>query len=212
MTAVRARAAIPPAERLLLESRLLEGLSQSEAEVSVLVVHACDDYGYAGWRLGALLAGLAGTGLAAGLPGVPAPVLLAAMALSLGAGLALATLDPIRRLLFSESLADRRAVARAERGFAEAGLEAADGAGLLVFVALLERRVLLLAGERISRSLRHDGGLAEVAETVAAGVRRGRTAEALREGLERCGKLLSARLPAPPRPAGERLAAVVLED
>lgn len=209
---MRARDAVLPADRLRIEASLLDALEESAADVCVLVVRACDEYAQAPWRLGVLLAALAGCGLAAAFPWLPAAVVLSAQALGLAAGLALTRLDPVRRMLFSESLADRRAVARAERGFAEVGLEAADGAGLLVFVALLERRVLLMAGGRVARIARHEAGFAEIARSLAASVRRGAPAEGLLEAVERVGKLLESRLPAPRRDPAGRTAAVVLED
>jgi putative membrane protein len=211
---VRARDAIGPGERLRVESALLEQLAESEAELCVLVVGACDDYAFAGWRLGVLLAALAASGLAAASADVPAAALLAAQGAALLAGHGLARLGAVRRLLFSESLADRRAVARAERGFAEAGLDAAGGAGILLFVALLERRVLVLAGERVARIARQDGAsaFAGIAGSLAASLRRGRAADGLLEAVESLGKLACSRLPGPARPAAARLAAAVVED
>lgn len=68
--------------------------------------------------------------------------------------------------------------------------------GILIFLSLFERRVVVLADRGLERHVT-PGEWEEVVAGIAAGMRRGQPGPALAEGIRRCASL-AARLP--PRP------------
>ena len=188
----------------------MEGLG---ALAPVVVARASDGYGSVGWRLGTFLALAAFLGLAAFRPDASLVVFLAAQAAGLAAGHLLARWDPIRHHLISDSLVGIRIRARALRAFAESGLTRTAGrTGILVFVSLLERRVMVLADEGVNRVLGPEESWEEVVELAVDGFRQGRAAEGLLRAVARCGEILSAHLPASARRVDVFPTTLVLED
>jgi putative membrane protein len=206
-------ALIDPADRLRLEASVVEAERSTAGELVVCVVGACDEYGSLGWRLGVTLAALA---LLAGGTIWPesTPVDLLGMQLvALLLGHALARLTPLRRALLPEALLERHVSERASAAFAEHGLTRTAGrTGVLLFVALLERRVVVLADEGIHRVLGPDESWQEVVDLATGGLRSGRAVEGLESAIRRCGEILRAHLPAAPRHLNELPNAIVLED
>lgn len=195
-----------------LEAAVIEAERATAGEISVATVHACHEYRAAAWRGGVLLAALAYLGLAVAAPGQPLWLYLGAQVAALVAGHALCRIDAVRRRLVSESFRDARVAERARRAFAEAGLERTRGrTGILIFVALLERRVVVLADEGIHKALAPDEGWDEVARLAADGLRRGQPVEGLAAAAARCGEILARHVPAPPRGVGELPIPVLLE-
>jgi putative membrane protein len=179
----------------------------------VCVVRACDEYGSLGWRLGVTLAALALLGGARLWPDATAVDLLALQCGVLLLGHGLARLDPIRRALLTEALLEHHVAERARAAFAEHGLTRTAGrTGVLLFVALLERRVVVLADEGIHQVLGPDESWQEVVELATAGLRSDRAVEGLAAAIRRCGEILRAHLPAAPRHVNELPNAIVLED
>ena len=192
---------------------MVEAEKRTRGEIVVVVARACDEYGSAGWRLAVALAVLAFLALAALAPDVSTSALLGAQAAGLGAGHLLARADPVRRRLISRDLAEDRVAERARRAFAENGLTRTQGRnGILLFVALLERRVCVLADQGIDRALVPGESWQQVVDAVLDGLRRGEAARGLVTAVERCGEILAAHLPAPERDPDELPNAVVLED
>ena len=212
---------IDPAARLQLESAVIEAERATSGEIVVNVVRACDEYGSAGWRLGVLLAALALLGLAElharwllpWIEGHLISALFLAELAALGLGHGLARIDVVRRLFVSEALLEERVAERARRAFAERGLARTAGrSGILLFVALFERRAVVLADEGIHRVLGPDESWDEVVAAVVAGLRDGRAVEGLLAAVRRCGEILARRLPAAAREVNELPDPVVLED
>jgi putative membrane protein len=192
---------LDPADRQRIEVSVIEAERGTTGEIVVAVVHASDEYGSAGWRLGVALAVTAFLGLAHFRPELPLLAYLAAEGVALLAGHALARLDPIRRLLLSDALAELRVRQRAVRAFAENGLSRTRGrTGILLLASLLERRVVALADEGIHRALDPEESWQEVVDLAVAGLRAGRPAEGLLAAVGRCGEILARHLPTdPPR-------------
>jgi putative membrane protein len=202
-----------PAERLHLERAIVEAERATRGELVVVVVRACDSYATVGWRLGVLLAGLAFLALALFAPPLAPWLLLSAQAGALGVAHALVRFDPIRRALVRDGLLEERAAERARRAFAESGLTRSAGrCGILLFVALLERRVVVLAGEGIHRALGPDESWQEVVQIALDGLRQGEAARGLEAAVRRCGEILTRHLPAPARELSGLPQALVLED
>jgi putative membrane protein len=210
---VKPSALVDPADRMRLEAAVIDAERATSGEIAIAVVHACHEYRAAAWRGGALAAALAFLALAVAAPGLPLWAYLAAQAAALAAGHALCRIDTVRRRLVTESFRDARVSERARRAFAEAGLERTRGrTGILVFVALLERRVVVLADEGIHKALAPDEGWDEVARLAADGLRRGRAVDGLAAAAVRAGRILARHVPAPPRAVGDLPNPVLLQD
>jgi len=211
---MRASELIDPAARQRLEAVVAEAERATGGEIVVAVVGACDEYGAVGWRLGVALA--AATFLALGwfLPPLPWTAYLAAQAAALLAGHALGRIEPVRRALLSPRLVEERVAQRARRCFAEQGLaRTRNRTGILIFVALLEHRVVVLADEGIHRALDPDESWQQVVDLAVAGLRAGRPVEGLEAAVRRCGEILARHLPADvPNPDELPNELVILED
>lgn len=204
---------LDPADRLRIERAVLEAERDTAGEIVVVVVHACDEYGSVGWRLGVALAALAFVGLWLFAPPLPAWVYLAAQAGALATGHGLARLERVRRGLLPAALVEERVAERARRAFAEHGLaRTAHRTGILVFVTLLERRVVVLADEGIDRALVAGESWEEIVRLAVAGLREGRPADGLEAAVRRCGAMLAAHHPPPAVDRDELPVALVLED
>ena len=192
---------LDPADRQRIEAAVIEAERATSGEIVVAVVHASDEYGSAGWRLGVALAVLAFLGLVHFRPELSPLAYLAAQGAALLAGHPLARLDPVRRLLISDALAERRVRQRAVRAFAQNGLSRTVGrTGILLLASLLERRVVVLADEGIQRVLDPAESWQDVVDLAVQGLREGRPAQGLVAAVERCGETLARHLPTdPPR-------------
>ncbi len=192
---------------------MVEAEKRTQGELVVVVARTCDEYGSAGWRLGVSLAALAFLGLVLLAPEASAAQILGVQAAGLAMGHLLARAAPIRRRLISREAAETRVAERAWRAFAENGLTRTRGRnGILIFVALFERRVNVLADEGIDRVLAPEESWQEVVDLALHGLRRGEPSSGLVAAVRRCGEILSAHVPAAERDLDELPNAVVLED
>ena len=119
----------------------------------------------------------------------------------------------MRRLLLRPDAIESQVGERALRCFAEQGLTRTRGrTGILIFVSLLERRVVVLADEGIDRALDPDESWQAVVDLAVAGLRSGAAAEGIEAAVRRCGAILARHLP-PPAPNPDELPnALVLEE
>jgi putative membrane protein len=210
---VKAAEVVPPDAQVRIETLIADAERRTAGEIVVVVVSACDAYAFVPWRLGVLLAATTLAGLSLFLPGVPLPALLGAQALALLGGLGLGRLPAVRHSLVSDAEQDARVAERARRAFAEHGLGRTRArTGILLFVALLEREVVVLADEGIHRALGPDESWEEVVEHVLSGVRQGRPAAGIEAAVRRCGEILATHVPPAPVDSDELRNSVVLED
>ncbi len=177
---------------------------RTSGEIVPYLVNRVDPYPEASWRgmaLGALLAAL-GTGLlgglgivwsghpdtiASGLIDVTLPILAGG-----AVGYLLAHWPPIARLLIDDEVLARRVRLRAEAAFLEEEVfHTRERTGILIFLALFERRAVILADEGIHRAVPKDTWEEVVAELVA-GIRAGRASDALCQAIERSGEILAS--------------------
>lgn len=194
---MRASDWLDPAARQHLEAVVAEAERTTGGEIVVAVVGACDRDAALGWRLGVVLAATLFLGLGWLAPPLPWTGYLAAQAAALGVGHALARSATLRRALLPDALVEQRVAARARRCFAEEGLVRTRGrTGILIFVALLERRVVVLGDEGIDRVLDAGETWQQVVDLATAGLRAGRIVEGLEAAVRRCGEILSRHLPA----------------
>jgi putative membrane protein len=107
-----------------------------------------------------------------------------------GFGYVVTGVDTIARWLIPEDHFERAVRLRAEAAFLEEEIFATrDRTGILVFLALFERRALVLADEGIHRSVPKDTWQ-DLVDELISGIKGGRAADALVEAIGRCGALL----------------------
>lgn len=173
---------------------------RTAGEIVTYVVEECDPYPEAAWRgglYGALLAALgsAAVHLASGSWGASLltwsvlPVLLGAL-LGLLAG---DRIPPLRRLLVSPAVMERRVAMRAEAAFLEEEVFATrDRSGILLFLALFEHRAIVLGDSGINQVV-PQAEWKSIVDDLVAGIRAGDALAAMLAAVERCGRLLEER-------------------
>jgi putative membrane protein len=204
---------LDPAARQRLEAVVLEAETETKGEIVVVVVHSCDEYGSVPWRFGVLLAAITLAGLLAFAPPQPGWIYLAAQAAALLVAHALARIGAVQRLLLPEPLVKERVAERARYAFAANGLaDTRDRTGILIFVGLLEHRVVVLADEGIHRALDPSESWQQVVTLAVDGLRSGRGEAGLEAAIRRCGEILARHVPAQGRNPDELSNRIVLED
>ncbi len=204
---------LDPTARQRLEATVVEAERHTDGEIVVVVARACDEYGGAPWRFGVLLAAITFAGMIAFAAPRSGWVYLAAQAAALLVAHALARIDAVQRLLLPEPLVRERVAEHARHAFAANGLaRTLHRTGILIFVALLERRVVVLADEGIHRALDASESWQEVVDLAVAGLREGRAAGGLEAAIRRCGEILARHVPAQGRNPDELPNRIVLED
>jgi putative membrane protein len=177
-----------------------EAEARTSGEIVPCVVGTSDDYPEALWR-GATLGALAGA-LAAALVhdvggfwgGWFAAWVIVPPVLGSGLGFALALLVPaLRRVLVDPGTIERNVRRRAEVAFLEEEVfRTRDRTGILILVSLFERRVVVLGDAGINAAVT-SGEWDSIVAGIVAGIRAGRPAQALVEGIAACGRLLERR-------------------
>ena len=165
-------------------------------EIVVAVTRACDDYPGAPWRLGVTLAALVFLALALFAPPLPLWSYLLAQVVALLLAHALVRFDSLLRILLPRELLERRVEARARQAFCENGLQRTAGrSGILIFVAMLEHRVVVLGDEGIDSVLDPDESWTGVVALAVDGLREGRSVQGLEAAITRCGEILRHHFP-----------------
>ena len=182
-----------------IEAAVREVEARSPGEIVPYAVDRSDAYREASWitaTLGALLAGLAAgvahvfmaMGLDESALWLAGPPLVGA-----AAGYLLGAVWPALRVrLVHADVAEHRVRLRAFAAFVEQEVFRTGGrTGVLLFLSLLERRVIVLADVGITARVPQEEWDAIVAGVVA-GMRQGRPGSALAAAIRRCGDLLAA--------------------
>jgi putative membrane protein len=178
--------------------------AQSAGEIVPYAVERSDHYLGALWHaatLGALLGALAAalvhwSGEFWGGPVVLWIALPPAAGAALG-WLAALAIPALRRALVPRDVLLTRVRQRAAQAFLEEGIfRTRDRTGILIFVSLFERQVVVRADRGLDTVVT-PGEWEEIVVGVAAGMRRGQPGPALADGIRRCAGL-AGRLP--PRP------------
>ena len=186
------------ADEEAIRAAVADAEGRSAGEVVPWIVEACDPYPEAAWKaasIGALLGMAIGIG-AHPLAGAWGGLLLwLALPTLAGAalGLALGQLDGVKRWLLDDEVVAHRVRSAAEAAFVRAEVFATrERTGILIFLALLEHRVVVLGDSGINERVKPEEWQA-IADEIVAGVRRSRPAAALAGGIEACGRLLADR-------------------
>jgi putative membrane protein len=107
--------------------------------------------------------------------------------------LLLRSLPPLLRLLIHPAEIDLEVVERAKTAFLDHNLHrTVDGTGILILICLFERRVQVLADCGIHSAVSPETWQ-KVADLVTAGIKQGRTCDALCEAIAYCADLLAEK-------------------
>ena len=173
---------------------------ESSGEIVPYVVAASDSYGGTIWRASALVMALTLLTLGA----IPllvdtwvAPGITMTAIITLGIGLivwiALALIPSLRILFTDSATITRRVAARSAQAFLSREVFATrHRSGILIFLSLLEHRVIILGDSGINAVMKDEEWNGIVA-LITDGIRAGRPADALIDAISRCGALLRER-------------------
>ncbi len=187
---------LPAADRQAVEAAVRAAEARTGCQIVVTVVPACDDYQHAAWKgatfgalAAALLVGLYSRGLE--VWGVVWAWLLLPAPLGAVLGFFLARNATVRRGLVTPEVWRRRVESRAAEAFLEAGVHrTATHRGVLLFLAVFERRVMVLADDGVRAGLPAPA-LDAVASAVSAAIASVGAGAALVRGVERCAAVLA---------------------
>ena len=169
---------------------------RTSGEIVTYIVGECDGYPEAAWR-GAAAGALIGLGIGSVAPlfvdlwlpvvwWIVVPTLIM-MLLGYVAG---AKVPPVRRWLVHRDLLTHRVGMRAESAFLEEEVfQTRERTGILVFVALMERRVVVLGDAGINARVEASEWTDVVAHMIED-LKRGEAAQAVLRGVTECGDLL----------------------
>ncbi len=179
-----------------IQAAVREAEARTSGEIVPYVVERSDPYQNALWK-GAALGALLGPMVALAIYrwstfwGWPFEAWIVLPAPLGGAvGYLLALIDPVRRWMAGEHTLDARARRRAAVAFLDQEVFRTRGrTGILLFVSLFERRVVLLADSGIHQKV-EEGAWEAISGRLAQGIRSGRPGPALIEAIRACGELL----------------------
>ena len=200
----RARGVLGHAELEALHAELMRAEARTSGEILPVVVERSDPHPAADARA-ALLALLLGTALLGDqLPWTRPEWLLLCQAGLAITGFALARFLPdLRHWLVPPERALAVSEEQAFQEFFRNGLHETRGrTGVLLFVSLLEHRVIVMADTGIASKLPPDAW-AGTAQAVLVHVADGRLADGLADGIRQAGELLAAHAPRAPDDANE---------
>jgi putative membrane protein len=181
-----------------IQAAVVEAEGKTSGEIVPFVVERSDDYEVAEWRGGAL----AGTAVAIGfaalhqLTDIWLPInfagLVAISIVAFVAGMLAARFIPsLRRLLAGRGLMTHHVGRRAAEAFiAEEVFQTRDRTGILLFVSLLERTVMVVGDAGINARVQKSDWDGIVA-TIVNGLKRGTPAEGMITAIGACGTLLA---------------------
>ena len=180
-----------------IRAAVSEAEKRTSGEIVPYVVDQSDEYASAAWKgaaLGAILAPLVALAIHrwSSIWGIPVDWWIALPAPVGGAlGYLLSLLPPVRRWMVGEEILEARTRRRAAVAFLDQEVFRTENrTGILLFVSLFERRVVVLGDSGINRQVEAPQWEAVVA-TVVAGIRSGRPGAALADGIRQCGELLA---------------------
>ncbi len=185
-------------DRRRISEAVREAEGGTSGEIVVVIAAASDDYPEASGRSAFALAGLVLVGDVAyrhlasfWLPWTADAASLALLGAAL-LGFIGASLSPLRRALVGRERMRRRVRRAAEAAFtAERVFETRDRTGILVFLSLLERQVVVLPDTGIAAKA-PEGAWKGVVETVVQGMKSGRPTGGLVTAVRSCGETLRA--------------------
>ncbi len=189
----------PKSEQEKIAAAVREAEKITSGEIVPYVVDRCDHYEAAEWRAGAVAGTVAFVLMtylryATGDWSRYDPVMTGGVTLLAGgaAMLAVRFLSPLKRLFAGRHLMDRRVEQRAAEAFMSEEVFATEKrTGILIFLSIFERRVLVIGDSGIHAKVRQDDWHGIIRLIVDA-IRAGKPSDGLVEGIRRSGALLAA--------------------
>lgn len=187
------------ADRARIQHAVEEAELRTAGEIVPFVVDASDDYEEAEWRFGALCGGAVLSLLAAAYALTtswsPWNLLesLVGILIAFGAGMLLVRFVPgLKRVFAGSEIMEHRAGLRAWQAFvAEEVFRTRERTGILLFVSLLEHKVIVLGDSGINGRVERSHW-ESVVEKIVAGLRDGRPTDGLLAAIRECGVLLES--------------------
>lgn len=185
------------ADREAIRAATAAAEQRTAGELVVYVSERCDPHPEVAWKA-ALIGGAVGALCAAAavwrFGGWGAPDyawMLIGLQLGLLVGWIASRFDRVARRLIDDDALSSRVEGRAAEAFLEEQVFAtSERTGVLIFVALFEHRVLVLADQGINERV-DATAWDDISNELAFGIRRGTPAPALIRAVERCADLLS---------------------
>ena len=183
-------------ERERIEAAVAEAERGTAGEIVVKVVRSAGPHAASPWRLSILLAALLPLGAALLEPDLRLVEILGIELIGTLLAHALCWFDPIRRAFAS----DQELRESAEQAALDALMQhvirrTENRTGILIFVSLLEHRVVVLGDEAVDQALDPNESWGDVVDLVLDGIRRGEASEGIIRAIARCGEILSHPLP-----------------
>ncbi len=183
-------------ERARIEGAVRAAELRTSGEIVPLVVDAAADYPRAEIQGGGLLALALAANLSLWFAGASLWICLAIFLVGYWpCRLLLRLSPPLLRRLIPPAEIDAEVAERAKSAFLDHGLHRTrEGTGILILICLFEHRVQVLADHGIHPAVPAETWQ-KIADMVTAGIRAGRTADALCEAVVYCGELLAEKFP-----------------
>lgn len=181
-----------------IKSAVQSAEGKTSGEIVPYFVDRSDDYEESEWRLGTLMAIAVLGGVTAfhhysdsWLP-LDVAILLLTAASAFLVGIALGRfVNPLKRFFAGKALIDRRVNARAAEAFlAEEVFKTRDRTGILIFVSVMEHKVLVLGDSGINAKV-EKAEWEHIVETITRSIGRGKPVGALIDAIGMAGELLA---------------------
>ena len=180
-----------------IEEAVREAEKQTSGEIVPTVVSASDPYDDALWRAGVLFGVLALTVLVlihrfstSWEPLELAQIGLGTLAATLVGVLLTRFVEPAKRLFAGNDLMERRVAQRAAEAFLnDEVFNTRDRTGILIFISLLEHKVIVLGDSGINAKVQKSDWEG-IVTTIVDGIRAGKPTDGLIEAVRQCGSLL----------------------
>lgn len=180
-----------------IEAAVHEAEKATSGEIVPFLVDRSDEYEEAEWRAGALLGStvlllvLAEHALSKSWLPVDFALILLLAFLAFLVGMLLTRMSPpLKRFFSGSALLERRVGLRATQAFvSEKVFDTRDRTGILLFVSVLEHRVLVIGDEGIN-ALVKPAAWEEIVQTVTRAVRDGQPTKGLVDAIAHCANLL----------------------
>jgi putative membrane protein len=192
-----ARNVLDAEARAALQSALVAAERRTEGEIVPVVLERSDRHADAGWRAAFATMLVGSVLLMSWIPWQEPPFVLAIEVALAAVGWLLARLLPdLKRAFVPESRATEVAEEQAVQEFHRFGLHKTKNAtGVLLFVSLFERRVIVLGDAGIHARV-GDGHWTATTKAVLDGIAKGSLRDGLLAGIGRCADVLAEHFPA----------------
>lgn len=186
-----------PADRERVEQAVKEAESQTSGEIIPYAVMASDGYEEAMWRAGISLGGITQLVFVSIHTFSNSWGAFELLEVALGTIAAMAVgvasanyVKAVKRLFAGKELMERRVAQRAAEAFlAEEVFDTHDRTGILIFLSLLEHKVIVLGDSGINAKVQKSDWEG-IVKTIVDGMQSGKPADGLIEAIRQCAELL----------------------